>query len=430
MADGHSISQPGPVAAPLGGVVVVGQVHGGNGLLAGVRQGGQVSLQYIQQAQGEVLHAVHLHAGLQKPAGLPGGSRDDLVHNLRGIIHSIALPEPILGDKLLHGGDAAIDAPALLQTVSGIDIGDNLLRHRLVLGTEAAAGLEVGGVSQDKVHIRVPGQVLIHVKAGGEGVGNRCQHHRQRQGNDRHHGFPPAPAQVGPGHARKGRAAPGFADLLPLPRLFRPAALGVAHGLHRGDLRRHAARTGAGEEHGQQGEQRRSNENQGVEGDEGVLVAQLGHDDRGELVADDKAQEQSNGDADKAEKQGLLPDDAFDLLAGGADGFQKAVKPDIVGDGNLEDVVDNQVAGEDNQQQQNHNGDQRGDVKAVGKLGPGVAPVDADFQVILPLGVVVLIAVVLQDLKDVLLDLEVAFEHHVQVPFSGHGVGVPAALGT
>ena len=273
------------------------------------------------------------------------------------------------------------------------------------------------------------GQVLVHVEAGGERVGNRGQHHRQRQGNDRHHGFPPAPAQVGPGHALKGCAALGFADLLPLPRLFRTAALGVAHGLHRGDLRRHAARTGAGEEHGQQGEQRRSNENQGVEGDEGVLVAQLGHDDRGELVADDKAQEQSNGDADKAEKQGLLPDDAFDLLAGGADGFQKAVKPDIVGDGNLEDVVDNQVAGEDNQQQQNHNGDQRGDIKAVGKLGPGVAPVDADFQVILPLGVVVLIAVVLQDLKDVLLDLEVAFEHHVQVPFSGHGVGVPAALG-
>ena len=430
MADGHSISQPGPVAAPLGGVVVVGQVHGGDGLLAGVRQGGQVSFQHVQQAQGKVLHAVHLHAGLQKPAGQPGRSRDDFIHNLRGIIRSIAHPEPVLGDKLLYGGDAAVDPSALLHAAPGAHVGDDALRHRLIGGAEAAAGLKIGRVPQDKVHVGHMGQVLVHVEAGGERVGNRGQHHRQRQGNDRHHGFPPAPAQVGPGHARKGCAALGFADLLPLPRLFRTAALGVAHGLHRGDLRRHAARTGAGEEHGQQGEHRRSNENQGVEGNEGVFITQLGHDDRGELVADDKAQEQSNGDADKAEKQGLLPDDAFDLLAGGADGFQKAVKPDIVGDGNLEDVVDNQVAGEDNQQQQNHNGDQRGDIKAVGKLGPGVAPVDADFQVILPLGVVVLIAVVLQDLKDVLLDLEVAFEHHVQVPFSGHGVGVPAALGT
>ena len=45
-----------------------------------------------------------------------------------------------------------------------------------------------------------------------------------------------------------------------------------------------------------------------------------------------------------------LADDPPQLPGGGADGLQQAVEPNIIGDGDLEDIVDDEIAGKDDQQ--------------------------------------------------------------------------------
>ena len=67
--------------------------------------------------------------------------------------------------------------------------------------------------------------------------------------------------------------------------------------------------------------------------------------------------------------QGLMPDDAPQLPGGGADGLQQAIEADVVGDGDLEHIVNDEVAGEDDEQQHRADGDEGGGVHAAGQLG-------------------------------------------------------------
>ncbi len=101
----------------------------------------------------------------------------------------------------------------------------------------------------------------------------------------------------------------------------------------------------------------------------------------------------------------------------------KAVEADVPGHGNLEHVVDDQIPGEDDQRQHGGNGQHQGRVNALRQLCAGVAPVDTDVDEVVPLAAAfALVAVVAQDLHQVLLDVQGVFQHHIQIPGAGHAV--------
>src|SRR5699024_437464 len=120
--------------------------------------------------------------------------------------------------------------------------------------------------------------------------------------------------------------------------------------------------------------------------------------------ADKPPDDESKGDAHRTEQQSLETDDPPQLPGGGADGLQQAVEPDIASYGDLEHIIDNEVAGEDDEQQHGGNGDHHCGVNIVAKLGAGVAPVDAGVDVVVP-GGLTLVAVVFQDLIQVLFNV-------------------------
>ena len=140
------------------------------------------------------------------------------------------------------------------------------------------------------------------------------------------------------------------------------------------------------------------------------------------MSAHQPAQHQANGDARQGQGHGLIPDDPPQLPGCGADGFQQPVEPDVPGHGDLEHVVDNEVAGKDDQQGHRGDSDDRHGVHTVGQPGAGIPPVDAGVNVVVP-GGLALVAVVGQNLIQVLLDVAgTAFQHHVQVPTAHHAV--------
>ena len=122
-----------------------------------------------------------------------------------------------------------------------------------------------------------------------------------------------------------------------------------------------------------------------------------------------------------------MPDDAPQLPGGGADGLQQAIEADVVGDGDLEHIVNDEVAGEDDEQQHRADGDEGGGVHAAGQLGAGVAPVDAGMDIARLRGALGLIAMVFQDLVQVACNISgPIFQHHIHVIGPGHAVrGLP-----
>ena len=118
----------------------------------------------------------------------------------------------------------------------------------------------------------------------------------------------------------------------------------------------------------------------------------------------------------------MQPDDAPQLARRGADGFQQAVKPDVPGHGDLKHVVDDEIPCEDNQQHHGDDGYNRHGIYKVGHPCPGIAPVDTSIDVIVS-SVLALVAVVFQNLVQILLDMSgAAFQHHVQIPPTCHAV--------
>ena len=281
---------------------------------------------------------------------------------------------------------------------------------------EGVPHLKMPRVRQDKVRADAFGEILVHVKAPHKGGRYGGEHHRQGQGEHRHHGLALAAAQVGSGHG-KGRH-PSAASLCLLLAL---AALRVPYRLNGGDLRRQPAWLGAGQQHGEQGKQGRAHKDQGMHGHGTHYAVQpLDHHGR-QQTAHHPAQHKPDGDADTAQKQRLLPQQSFDLPPGGPDGLQQAIESDVVGHGDLEDIIDNQVSGEHNQQQHRRQRRQRGRVHVLGHLGSGVAPVHAGIHIIVLLPVLVLIAVVGQNGLDILFNVQGAVQHHIQAPESRAG---------
>ena len=414
VAQRHLVAHIHPVAVRLDVVVVVHGVDRGDVVAVRVAQFGEIPRHHVDQAQRKFLHAVDLHPVGDQALIVFVRRLDHVLQHLRRVPFALAVPEVLLGDKLLQPAGLPIDAPRLGDTALRVDVGDQVLGDRLL----DAVRLEVSGAAEDKVGHHLVLQIFVHVKAACEQHRHVGQHHRQREGEHHQQRLDAAAAKVCPGHREKRRT-------LPLPR-FGPAGsgahVGVAHRLHRGDPGRHPARLAAGEQDGEQRKQRRPDEDEGTEADKGIFVGQLLHDDGGQLVADQKAQHQPDGDADEREQQRLAADDALKLAAGGADGLEQAIELDVVGDRNLKDVVDNQIPGEDDEQQQGGDGDDGQRVSLSPHLRSGVAPVDAAVDVVVRLGVGVLIAVVFQQLCQVALDVQRACKHHVQRPPAGHVV--------
>ena len=352
------------------------------------------------------------------------GMRDQPVQRFCRVKPAVVLRVPVLGDKLLHAGHLPVDAAGIGDAANGVDVLDNVFGHGLVGRGEACAGLEIGRVAHDEIDSRFVRQIFVHIKADGEGIGHLHEHDRERKRNNRDGRFAAAAAKVCPCHARQARSGMlligMFASMYPARAYTR---IGVAHGFDGGDARGHFARPVAGDTHGQQRKNGRADKDQRVEGYKGAGIRGLRHDDRRQPNADHKADHPAERDTCKRQQERLPPDHAADLLAGRADGLEQAVKADIVCHRDLKHVVDNQIAGEHNEQQ--HRGERK-DGHGIGgrvDLCGRVAPVDADRNIVFCVWVVALVAVVCQHLFGVFPNVEGAVEHHVQMPFAGLALG-------
>ena len=299
-----------------------------------------------------------------------------------------------------------------------VDVVDGLLRQAHIAGKAHVPALQLAGVRHDEVAGCKVGHVFVHIKAAGKVDGHRQQHDRQRKREHRHRRFALAAAQVGPGHRERGHAA-GLAGFgAPLP-----AALGIAHGFHRRDFARHAPRPPAGQQHRAQRKQSGGGKDPRADRGDGPHAVEPRRDHRRQLPAQQPAEREPGGDAGGGQRQRLQADDAPQLPGRRADGLEQAVEPDIPGHRDLEHVVDDEVPGKHDEQRHRGDGDRRHGVEVFRKLRPGVAPVDAGGDVVVP-GGLALVAVVGQDLLDIPLNVpRPAFEHHVKVPATGHAVG-------
>ena len=88
----------------------------------------------------------------------------------------------------------------------------------------------------------------------------------------------------------------------------------------------------------------------------------------------------------------------------------------------MEHIVDDEVAGKDDEKGHCGDGNYCHRVNDIGYPCPGVTPVDAGVDVVIT-GGLALIAVVGQNLIQVLLDVAgTAFQHHIQAPCAGYPV--------
>ena len=382
------VTQLCPVGIRFRVAVVIGGINGGNVVSSRLIELGQVPVQHRQFVQYKRFHAVKLGVIRQKTVFAPLGPLHQQVQVLLVVPPSIVSPVPILGDEFLDRGDAAIDPAAHRHATLGRHSVDGLLRQSLIR-TPEGTHLEIPGVCQDEVRYHLVGEILLHTEAIGEGDGQIQQHHRQGERQHCHHRLAAAAAQVGLCHGEQGHAA----RLLHL--LFQRPALGVPHRLNGTDLRRQTTRPGAGQQHRQQRKQRGDHENDRAGRHHVVDAVESGNDDRRQPGADEPPNQQAKRNAHQREEQRLLADDVLELPSGGADGFQQSIEADIVGDGDLEHIVDNEIAGEDDEQQHGGDAQHHAGVQTVRQLGAGVAPVDAGGDVVVPVGAALgLIAVV------------------------------------
>ena len=292
-------------------------------------------------------------------------------------------------------------------------LGVFLHRANIRFGQRKPLIVEIIGRADDEIRTGSLAQIFIHIEAADEGIKQVQQHNRQGQRSDDEHSLPAAPSQIGEGH-RKGRHPAGgtglFAGL---------SGLGVFHGFDRGHAARDPARAGTGEQDGQQGKDRRTQKNDRGDADRGVFSAQNrgGEGDGYGQNADAVAQQQSQRDARRAEHQRLLADDPAKLLRRDADGLEQAVKADVSGHRDLKNVVDDQIAGENHQNEHRRDRQNGVCIHDAGKLGGGIAPVDADAE--LPGLFTDCVATVLRDLCELFLNMQGAAQHHAQVGAEG-----------
>ena len=95
---------------------------------------------------------------------------DDAVQRLFGIVPAVVLAEVLLRQKGLDRPLLTIDPASLGDTGLGADLGNDLLRKRLVRRAEVGAGLKVVGVAQDKVGDYLTGEIFLHIKAVGKRI--------------------------------------------------------------------------------------------------------------------------------------------------------------------------------------------------------------------------------------------------------------------
>ena len=296
--------------------IVVVRVDGGDVVSAGLVELGQIPLQHLQLAQGEGLHAIELGVVGQQAVGIAFRQGHDAVQHLLVCVRTSHLTEIVLGHKLLHYRGAAIDLAAVGDAPLGLHLVNDLLGQGHGFMKEVSAGLEVARVGQDKIRTDASGHEFIQIKPPDKGGRNHGEHHRQGQGEDRHHRLPFAAAQVGPGHGEGGDHPPRFLLLL-----FQVPPFGITYRLNGRDLGGHPPRPGAGEQDGEEGEQRRPHEDQRIDRNHLGHAIQVADDHRRQLSSDEPPQHQTDGDAHAAEQQGLLPQEGLDLPSGGADGL-------------------------------------------------------------------------------------------------------------
>ena len=301
--------------------VIIVAVYGSDIISSRFIEQRQIPLQHGQMIQGEGLHAIKLGV-VRNPSILRFFRQThQTIQILRGTPPTVCGPEVFLADKLLNGGGSSIHPSPVRDSALGPGCIHSRFGQGHVLVEGVSPGLKLARIRQNKIARRKIGNILIHVKAVHKSHRHGKQHHRQRQGQNGHHRFPPAAAQIGPGHGEQGNSFPVSAAALFLSPLFRRRALRVAHRLHRGNPSRHPAGPVAGNQHGKQGENARTHKDQRVQGNQRHHAVQLLHDHGSEGSAQQPAQEKSQRDAAQGKGQRLEAHNPPQLSRRGSDGF-------------------------------------------------------------------------------------------------------------
>ena len=124
-------------------------------------------------------------------------------------------------------------------------------------------------------------------------------------------------------------------------------------------------------------------------------------------------------DPRRTQGQCLPAHDTSQLPGCGTDGFQKSVKPDVRGNGNLKNVINDEIPGQqDDRQQKGQRRDGQRVCAALQRAGK-IRPVDAYTDVIVRIAVGALITVPVQNGLCVRLDVCGVSQIEVQGPCSG-----------
>ena len=166
------VSQPGPVGVHLRVAVVVVAVHGGHIPPAGFAELAEIPVQHRQVVQGKLLHAIELRPVGQQTVLIAVFGSHHQVQRLRVVPAAPDRAVVVLGDKLLHSGGLAVDQTAAGDAALGVDVINDRLGNPHIRVKNFSAGLELAGVRHNEVAGGEVGDVLIHVKAPGNGRGD------------------------------------------------------------------------------------------------------------------------------------------------------------------------------------------------------------------------------------------------------------------
>ena len=199
--------------------------------------------------------------------------------------------------------------------------------------------------------------------------------------------------------------------------LFAPYNFRVLCRFYRRNFGCNLTRTGAGEKNSNQRKQRRCQENQRGSADGGNAGTKRGscHYNRCQRCTDSISQQQSCGNACNAQKHCLLAYHAAKLPGGDTDGFQQAIKSNIPGNGNLKNVVDNQIPCENHQCKERNNRQERCCVHAFAQLRRCIAPVYTDAYKFPFSRFVPSIPQVQIHLFHLTTDVDAGCHHHIQI---------------
>ena len=241
-----------------------------------------------------------------------------------------------------------IDCRAAGNAGPGGNVRDGLRPQGVGAPEEGPDVAGAGRVHHGKIRANHEGRFLLHVHAVRRRARAVQKHHAQRQGQHDEHGSPPVPPQVGPG--QPGDAGPRGAPAGGPPPA---AALHIAEGLDgRGVGGNPDGLAGAAKDRQRrQGRRRQKDRRRG--GDIGGEVLVLGgnrvHNQGQGGSAGEKAAQHPQGDSDAAEPEGLPVHQGPHLLPAHADGPVEAEAPDVLHDGNVKHIVNEQIAAEHEQ---------------------------------------------------------------------------------